>query len=57
MLRDALNGEMPGLLNVDAVCQWSRRRITDENCQGVSAVRAVIVGHTPARQSAETSTT
>ncbi|NWC24038.1 metallophosphoesterase [Pseudomonas tolaasii] len=51
-LRDALNGLMPGLLNVDAVCQWSRSRITDENCEGVSGVRAVIVGHTPVRQPA-----
>lgn len=52
MLRDSLNGEMPGLLNVDAVCQWSRSRITDENCEGISGVRAVIVGHTPVRQPA-----
>ncbi|UNM19265.1 metallophosphoesterase [Pseudomonas sp. ArH3a] len=52
MLRDALTGLMPGLLNVDAVCQWSRSRITDENCEGISDVRAVIVGHTPVRQPA-----
>lgn len=52
MLRDSLNGLMPGLLNVDAVCQWSRSRIADENREGISDVRAVIVGHTPVRQPA-----
>ncbi|NBF13054.1 metallophosphoesterase [Pseudomonas sp. Fl4BN1] len=52
MLRDALNGDVPGLLNVEASCQWSRSRIATENHEGVSGVRAVIVGHTPTRQPA-----
>jgi len=35
-----------------ASAQWSRTRINDENYEGVSDVRAVIVGHTPTRQPA-----
>lgn len=38
--------------NVVAACQWSRSRIASENHEGVSGVRAVIVGHTPVRQPA-----
>jgi serine/threonine protein phosphatase 1 len=30
--------------------QWSRRRITDRNPDGISGVRAVVVGHTPLPQ-------
>lgn len=33
--------------HAEAVCQWSRSRITDENCDGVRGVRAVVCGHTP----------
>lgn len=52
MLRDALNGETPDQLNVEASCQWSRSRIACENHDSISGVRAVIVGHTPTRQPA-----
>lgn len=52
ILRDALTGQMPGLLNVEACCQWSRSRITNENREGIVGVRAVIVGHTTVRQPA-----
>lgn len=38
--------------HLQAVAQWSRTRITSENYDGVSDVRAVIVGHTPTRQPA-----
>ncbi len=38
--------------SVIAACQWSRSRIASENHEGVSGVRAVIVGHTPVRQPA-----
>lgn len=36
--------------HVQAMCQWSRKRITDGDATGVSGVRAVVVGHTPLRQ-------
>ncbi|SCZ13206.1 metallophosphoesterase [Pseudomonas sp. NFACC37-1] len=51
-LRDALSGRLSGLRNVEASCQWSRSRIDTENQEGVSGVRAVIVGHRPTRQPA-----
>lgn len=35
-----------------AAAQWSRTRINSENYDGVSDVRAVVVGHTPTRQPA-----
>lgn len=35
-----------------AMCQWSRRRIHDEDATGVEGVLAVVVGHTPLRQPA-----
>lgn len=36
--------------HVAAMCLWSRRRITNENHDGVSGLRAVIVGHTVVHQ-------
>lgn len=33
--------------HVAAMCQWSRKRISDADASGVSGVRAVVVGHTP----------
>lgn len=33
--------------HVEAMCQWSRKRITDRDDSFVQNVRAVIVGHTP----------
>lgn len=38
--------------HLSAVCMWSRKRISDEDSEGVKNVRAVIVGHTPLRQPA-----
>lgn len=38
------------LTAVQEVCQWSRRRLQQENPQGVEGLRALIVGHTPLRQ-------
>lgn len=38
--------------HVAAMIQWSRKRITNEDREGVAGVRAVIVGHTPLRQPA-----
>ena len=52
MLRDKLERGLHGRQQVEAVCQWSRSRITNENHEGISGVRAVIVGHTPVRQPA-----
>ena len=51
-LRGALTDKDTGFRNVEAVCQWSRTRITEERHNGVSNIRAVIVGHTPVRQPA-----
>jgi serine/threonine protein phosphatase 1 len=33
--------------HAEAVCQWSRSRITDEDVSGVKGVLAVVCGHTP----------
>ncbi|MCY1391731.1 Serine/threonine-protein phosphatase 2 [compost metagenome] len=43
--------EGAGMLSaVQEVCQWSRRRLQQENPAGVEGLRALIVGHTPLRQ-------
>lgn len=51
-LRNQLERGLHGRQQVEAVCQWSRSRITDENRAGVTNVRAVVVGHTPVRRPA-----
>lgn len=51
-LRNQLERGLHGRQQVEAACQWSRSRITDENCAGVTNVRAVVVGHTPVRRPA-----
>lgn len=33
--------------HIEAMCQWSRKRITDRDDSFVDNVRAVVVGHTP----------
>lgn len=38
--------------HVQAMAQWSRRRINDSDLTHVTGVRAVVVGHTPLRQPA-----
>ncbi|QZA99252.1 metallophosphoesterase [Pseudomonas mandelii] len=38
--------------HLQTMAQWSRKRITDGDQSQVSGVRAVVVGHTPLRQSA-----
>jgi len=38
--------------HVAAMCQWSRKRITDRDESFVQNVRAVVVGHTPLRRPA-----
>lgn len=38
--------------HLQAVAQWSRKRITDEDQSIVTGVKAVIVGHTPIKQPA-----
>lgn len=44
--------ESAGWQQVEAMCQWSRQRITSENREGIKSVRAVVVGHTPVRRPA-----
>ncbi|WP_277592943.1 metallophosphoesterase [Pseudomonas chlororaphis] len=51
-LQDALRIPGRNQWKYVASCQWSRSRIATENHEGVSGVRAVIVGHTPTRQPA-----
>ncbi len=51
-LRDTLEGCMPGLRRVEDACQWSRRRIEQQDAGGVQDILAVVVGHTPLRQPA-----
>lgn len=48
----ALEGGDAEAEHVSAICQWSRRRIQAEDATCVTGVRAVVVGHTPLRQSA-----
>ncbi|VVO21437.1 metallophosphoesterase [Pseudomonas fluorescens] len=45
-LIEALAGDDTEAEHVAAMCLWSRRRITNEDHEGVSGIRAVIVGHT-----------
>lgn len=49
-LRSQLERGLHGRQQVEAMCQWSRQRITSENREGVKNVRAVVVGHTPVRR-------
>lgn len=42
----------PEAEHVAAMCQWSRKRIHEEDSRGVAGIRAVIVGHTPLRRPA-----
>lgn len=49
-LRETFVKGGPLLAAVQEVCQWSRRRLQQENTGGVEGVRALIVGHTPLRQ-------
>ncbi len=49
-LREVLDEEGALLSAVQEVCQWSRRRLQQENPAGVEGIRALIVGHTPLRQ-------
>lgn len=37
-------------VHLTAMCQWSRRRIQNEDRSVVAGVRAVVVGHTPLRK-------
>lgn len=46
---EALSGPEAEAEHTAAMLQWSRKRIADGNDDGVSGVRAVIVGHTPMR--------
>ncbi|MBX9754796.1 MAG: metallophosphoesterase [Pseudomonadaceae bacterium] len=39
----------PEAVHIEAMCQWSRRRIDQFDESGVSGIRAVICGHTPVR--------
>ena len=48
----AKDGSQAEAEHVSAMAQWSRRRITAEDCSGVDGVRAVVVGHTPVRRPA-----
>lgn len=52
MLRDCLEGRMPGLKRVEDCCQWSRDRIEREDRTGIPDILAVVVGHTPVRSPA-----
>ena len=52
MLQSWAEGNMPGMRNIQEAVQWSRSRIATENHEGVSGVRALVVGHTPTRQPA-----
>lgn len=52
MLKSWTEGDMPGMRNIQEAVQWSRSRIATENHEGVSGVRAVIVGHTTTRHPA-----
>lgn len=36
--------------DIQEVCQWSRRRLQQEDKQGVGGLRALVVGHTPLRE-------
>ncbi|UVJ45897.1 metallophosphoesterase [Pseudomonas sp. LS1212] len=49
-LRETFVEGGPLLAAVQEICQWSRRRLQQENTCGVEGVRALIVGHTPLRQ-------
>ncbi|WP_047305250.1 metallophosphoesterase [Pseudomonas fluorescens] len=52
MLQSWAEGNMPGMRNIQEAVQWSRSRIATENHEGISGVRAVIVGHTTTRHPA-----
>lgn len=52
MLKSWAEGNMPRMRNIQEAVQWSRSRIATENHEGVSGVRALVVGHTPTRQPA-----
>jgi serine/threonine protein phosphatase 1 len=51
-LRNQLERGLHARQQVEAMCQWSRQRITSENREGIKSVRAVVVGHTPVRRPA-----
>lgn len=51
-LRNQLDRGLHGRQQVEAMCQWSRQRITSEDSRGIENVRAVVVGHTPVRRPA-----
>jgi serine/threonine protein phosphatase 1 len=49
-MTESLSGSAMEVKQIAMTLQWSRRRITDRHCGGVSGVRAVVVGHTPLPQ-------
>ena len=40
----------PPAAEVQEVCQWSRRRLQQDDARGVGGLRALVVGHTPLRE-------
>ncbi|MBV6286157.1 metallophosphoesterase [Pseudomonas aegrilactucae] len=36
--------------DIQEVCQWSRRRLQQDDASGVGGLRALVVGHTPLRE-------
>ncbi|WP_434682299.1 metallophosphoesterase (plasmid) [Pseudomonas sp. R1-18] len=47
LLRSVLLGQFPGLAQVQQRCQWSRERLRLKDTEGISDLRALVVGHTP----------
>ncbi|NUU37627.1 metallophosphoesterase [Pseudomonas sp. C2B4] len=48
----ALSESIADTDHIAAMLLWSRKRLTDENHEGVEGIRAVVVGHTPLKQPA-----
>lgn len=42
--------KQPPAPEVQEVCQWSRRRLQQDDARGVDGLRALVVGHTPLRE-------
>ncbi|WP_433739934.1 metallophosphoesterase [Pseudomonas putida] len=51
-MKRALCGTAIEVDHATAMLLWSRKRLADENREGVEGVRAVVVGHTPLKQPA-----
>ncbi|MDH4581397.1 serine/threonine protein phosphatase [Pseudomonas sp. BN415] len=51
-LKSAFDGGGMEAEHVAAMCQWSRKRVTNSDSSGVSGISAVVVGHTPVRRPA-----